>query len=86
MRVIEKMWALPGTEPMPGLKEREGKKKEKKRTTKKYHSTESNPGPLTLMDIGRYAYNSERISADIKKQPEENTDMGHYYCSVFWTN
>ena len=27
--VIGKKWALPGTEPIPGLKEREGKKKER---------------------------------------------------------
>ena len=26
-RVIDKKWDLPGTEPIPGLKEREGKKK-----------------------------------------------------------
>ena len=28
-RVIGKKWALPGTEPIPGLKDREGKKKKR---------------------------------------------------------
>ena len=61
-RVIGKKWTLPGTEPIPGLKDREGKKKKKMRKKKKkkmrkkkvaLHRIE--PGPLTLMDIGRYA-------------------------------
>ena len=29
-RVIGKKWALPGTEPIPGLKDREGKKRKKR--------------------------------------------------------
>ena len=30
-KMIGKKWALPGTEPMPGPKEREGKKNKKRR-------------------------------------------------------
>ena len=49
------------------------KRKEKKK--KKELSTESNLGPLILRDSGRYAYNSEGVSADTLKEPGENTDM-----------
>ena len=55
--MIGKKWALPGTEPIPGLKDREGKKikinEEKKKKKVALHRIE--PGPLTLMDIERYA-------------------------------
>ena len=33
--MIGKKWALPGTEPIPGLKDREGKKKKKDEEKKK---------------------------------------------------
>ena len=54
-RVIGKKWALPGTEPIPGLKEREGEKKKKKKDEEKKSSSPHRikPGPQTLMDIGR---------------------------------
>ena len=58
--MIGKKWALPGTEPIPGLKDREGKKrrknekKKKKMRKKKVALHRIEPGPLTLMDIGRF--------------------------------
>ena len=53
--MIGKKWALPGTEPIPGLKDREGKKKrkddeKKKMMEKKVALPRIEPGPLTLIE------------------------------------
>ena len=57
--MIGKKWALPGTEPIPGLKDREGKKKKDEKKKKKKKKDEgkksSSPQNQTLStDINEY--------------------------------
>ena len=62
--MIGKKWALPGTEPIPGLKDREGKKKKmrkKKKKKKMRKKKSSSPQNLTWSTdtIGRCSARGE---------------------------
>ena len=54
--MIGKTWAHPGTEPIPGLKDREGKKKKMRKKKKKDEGKKSSSPQIRTWstDINRY--------------------------------